>query len=211
MKKQERKKPKKIQSYSEYFGEMDISEEQKKQRTDLAESIKRTVAFVFLSISALKVLDMALDKSDLLDTLLMRIKDDIENNGISLADYSDIERYVDSRFADILDLTIDNLDKDDDFNLSEDRQDLIAVNESNSILNNKEYTDALKAGFKYKTWLTKMDDRVRHTHEIVNGERIGIYDLFDVGESVMSFPRDFAHDASMDEIANCRCCVKYTR
>lgn len=208
----QRKQYQKIQSFSEYFGEMDIDEEQKKERTSLAESIKKTVGYIFTAIAVLKFLDRLLDREELLDSLLTRVKDDIRDNGIKLDDYPELETYIDNRFADILDLTIENLDKeDDDFNLSEDRKDLIAVNESNSVYNNKEFADAIKKGYTHKTWVTMMDSRVRHTHEIVNGERIGIYDLFSVGESAMAYPRDFSHDASMDEIANCRCCVKYSR
>lgn len=54
------------------------------------------------------------------------------------------------------------------------------------------------------------DRRVRHTHEMVDGETIGIYDAFEVGDALMMFPKDDSLGAGQEEIANCRCVVEYS-
>lgn len=53
------------------------------------------------------------------------------------------------------------------------------------------------------------DERVRPHHSEVDEEVVGIYDLFTVGNSQMSYPLDTKHGADPEEIVNCRCVVEY--
>ena len=92
--------------------------------------------------------------------------------------------------------------------LSRERANLIALNESNWKWNNEEFFEALGSK-KTKTWHTAPDERVRLTHMEVEGKTIPVDELFHVGSSLMLYPLDMSHGASLSEIANCRCSVSY--
>jgi hypothetical protein len=59
------------------------------------------------------------------------------------------------------------------------------------------------AGAKSKTWVTMMDDRVRDTHDYLEGETVGI------GEDFYTYDGDHASAPGLFELAennvNCRC------
>lgn len=94
--------------------------------------------------------------------------------------------------------------------LSEDRAKYNAENEANTVLNYKDYKEAAQ-NYKYKTWITENDIRVRDTHIPLEGETIPISDMFVVGEALMRFPKDIEYAAdSPEEIVNCRCSIKYS-
>jgi HK97 family phage portal protein len=59
------------------------------------------------------------------------------------------------------------------------------------------------ADYMTKTWWTEDDERVRHTHAMVDGKSVSGGDRFTVGESKMLYPGDPA--GALDEIINCRC------
>lgn len=59
-----------------------------------------------------------------------------------------------------------------------------------------------------KTWNTVEDERVRHTHEAVNGTTIGLKSKFKVGKYKMSRPGDPA--GGPEENAGCRCWLDYS-
>ena len=101
--------------------------------------------------------------------------------------------------------------KDTPYFTSVERAMNIAANEANTIGNYREYTRMVKQGYKYKTWITMLDDKVRHTHAEANGYKVGIFDSFHIGASEMSFPRDYSLGAGAEEIVNCRCSLKYTK
>lgn len=65
-----------------------------------------------------------------------------------------------------------------------------------------------RGGFKYKTWLSHKDDRVRHTHLASSGQTVGASESFTVGLAKLRFPGD--PTAPIGEIANCRCVMKGT-
>ena len=60
-----------------------------------------------------------------------------------------------------------------------------------------------------KVWLSTRDDRTRETHSTTDGQTVGIDDLFSVNNSLLSFPGDWANNASVEEIVNCRCTLTY--
>lgn len=105
--------------------------------------------------------------------------------------------------------TQQNSQTDSTYWLSEKRAFLIAGNEANSILNYSDYAYAVYEGNTQKQWLTMEDEKVRMSHAEINGQIIGINDLFVVGDSVMRFPHDTEYGATPQEIIGCRCTVRY--
>ena len=95
--------------------------------------------------------------------------------------------------------------------VSLDRAKFNAENEANTVLNRKDFLEAKEAGFSRKRWLTEMDDRVRPTHQEVEGLTIPIDELFIVGNSVFGYARDLTYDPEPDEYVNCRCVTEYIK
>ena len=79
--------------------------------------------------------------------------------------------------------------------------------EAHRMYNNGSRDRALKAGAKYKKWMTMGDDRVRDTHDYIAGERIPIDERFYTydGDSAL-MPGGF--DAAENNV-NCRCWLNY--
>ena len=100
-------------------------------------------------------------------------------------------------------------DGDADYWLSMKRAMNIAYSETNTFLNYTDYVDAKERGYKYKTWHTMNDPKVRETHEEVEGQTVGIDEFFQVGSSQMKFPHDWSTDPDPAELINCRCSVEY--
>lgn len=96
-----------------------------------------------------------------------------------------------------------------DYWLSLDRATNIAQSEANTFLNYSDYVDAKDRGYTQKTWLTMLDDRVRDSHEEIEGQTVGIDETFKVGTSEMRFPHDWTLSPDPKEVINCRCAVDY--
>ena len=191
--------------FEEFFGEMDISEEQMEKRIETAKDVK---AFVLLALAAMYLeytegtygyLDSAAEMSQHYKTMLERMD-------IPLTDYFS-STHADSIATEIAVATMNH--SDDPYFFSEDRAMLIAENEANSIWNDSEYEDAILTGKTRKTWLAIIDKVTRDTHREVNGKTIPIDQPFEVGESLLQFPRDESLGAGPEEIVNCRCSVTY--
>ena len=60
-------------------------------------------------------------------------------------------------------------------------------------------------GAKFKTWVTKRDDRVRLTHQDAEGQTVPIDEYFRVGNESLMYPGE--HGKAIAEIANCRCII----
>lgn len=93
--------------------------------------------------------------------------------------------------------------------LSIARAILIARNEANTFLNYTDFMDAKNSGKTKKTWWAMPDNKVRETHEEVEGQTIGIDEYFQVGNSEMRFPHDWELMPDPQEVINCRCAVEY--
>lgn len=59
-----------------------------------------------------------------------------------------------------------------------------------------------------KTWRTRNDDKVRHTHQLAEGQTVPFGAPFWVGGVPMMHPGDPSAPAS--EVSNCRCRARYT-
>lgn len=190
--------------YETYFGEMEISDKEKKERLELAKELEPIFLYVFY---------MFLDEDaseeacrDYLSSAYKRIATDFVKAREPTA-Y--LNSYIDKIAADIVSATVENADST--YYTSLDRAMYIAANEANTIGNYREYAKMVKQGYQYKTWVTMRDDKVRHTHAAVNGDKVGIFDSFLVGNGEMSFPRDYSLGAGAEEIVNCRCTLRYSK
>lgn len=74
-----------------------------------------------------------------------------------------------------------------------------------------ELTQLQAAGFTNaeveKQWLTADDDRVRPAHEEADGQRVGLFEMFDVGNERLFAPRD--PTGRPDNVIRCRCSLGY--
>ena len=79
----------------------------------------------------------------------------------------------------------------------------IAETETHRDANTAAYETAKKAGAKNKTWVTMLDDRVRETHDYLEGMTVGI------DEDFYTYDGDHASAPGLFELAennvNCRC------
>lgn len=61
----------------------------------------------------------------------------------------------------------------------------------------------------FKAWVTRMDDRVRATHQLALGQRVRNDEPFTVGNSKLMYPGDKSLGAEREETIKCRCWVVY--
>lgn len=190
--------------YETYFGEMEISDEEKKERLELAKELEPIFISFFYAF---------LESGEDEDNFSQSLSAEYEKVALKFLKVREppayIKEYSEKITEDIIRTTVEN--KDTPYFTSIDRAMNIAANEANTIGNYREYTRMVKQGYKYKTWITMRDDKVRHTHAEANGYKVGIFDSFPIGASEMSFPRDYSLGASAEEIVNCRCSLKYTK
>ena len=189
--------------YSEWFGDMEITETEKKERESLAEEIELLFMALFL---------MAIDEQDkqlCLDYARNQYKQLCNKflNANKTSAY--INQYVNMITENILDVTLDNIKSD--YYTSQDRAIFIAANEANTIGNYREQVQKIKNGYKFKTWMTQGDDKVRPTHVLMDNTKINIFEPFSVGDSKLMFPRDYSLGADSNEIINCRCVAIYSK
>lgn len=192
-----------ILSIDEYFDEMDLTNMEKKKRKAFAGEIEEAMLYIFALFSIMKQYNRT-NKEFIISQLKERYSEVVLR-------YMDIDKYLEKYIDDFSEETVDATLRhiDEPFYLSNDRGLLIAENEANGVFNYQEYTEAEKSGKTRKRWITERDDKVRETHAEVNGLTIPIKEPFVVGNSLMMFPKDRSLNAEMEQIANCRCTIKY--
>ena len=190
--------------FDEYFEKMEISEKEKEKRSDFSKEFNKMMLFIFSVVAVMKSYNY-LRKQYIVE----RLSEEYRN---VLSQYMDIDDYLNNHINEFSEQTIETTFKniDDDFFLSQDRAFLISVNEANTGFNYEEYINAVKSGKKYKVWITEKDNRVRKTHKALDNKKIPILKVFNVGKSYMRFAHDtlFA-SGNLEEIAGCRCTIKY--
>lgn len=187
--------------YDEYFGEMDLTDEEKKERIKLAKELE--VLFLFLF--------MAYNKEQVNETKKI-LQDKYKDIATAFIGAEKVSSYIEEYAKKIIDETIrvTNENIDDPYYTSWDRAMAISENEANVIGNYRQQLQAIKSGKKNKTWLTMNDNKVRHTHKEIDSLTIPIFEPFQVGDSKMMFPKDSSLGANAKEIAGCRCIVQYS-
>lgn len=208
--------------YADYFGDMLITDKQKKQRIDLAFILEDALAIYFEFIAQrieTGTLNPVTDKQQLVYMFYDSIsgKDDIY-----LPD-EDLDKYVIKTAEEIYKTTVNNMaktpndmsyDGETPYWVSGDRAMFVAENEANTIYNTSDYNKALIDGKNYKVWQVYPDNRVRQTHIDVYGVTIPIDAYFDVGMARMLYPKDVTSEFSTgaehpEETVNCRCSISY--
>lgn len=216
-----------------FFSTMELSEDEKKTRSDFAYLLYDAIYYVFSSVkleinvkekqgkiptkekqdkTTAKEEKPALVEDKVRSAEIQEIvdsyKNTLNNRLIDVFDSKGIPyepEYLPRLVDDIIETT--NRHPDEDYYLSRDRALLIAQNESNTAYNYVDYDNAVKNGKQYKVWLTENDERVRLEHIEVDGQKIPIDEMFIVGGEQMRYPHDY--NASPQNIINCRCVCVY--
>lgn len=189
----------------EFFGPMEISNEQKEKRISLAEDLLDEILFVLSLVSVLN--DYAeVDWSNIQKQFENSFKSAMAKQKQEEDDW--VHDYIIEISEKIALSTMKGME--DQYYVSYDRARLIAENEANAIYAHYDDKQAKELGCLEKTWMTMEDKRVRHTHARLDNQTIGIDELFSVGGSYMAYPMDRAYGASPREIINCRCSVHYS-
>lgn len=189
--------------FEQYFGDMDLTDEEKEKRIEVAGDLDDLMLFIFALISLMRESN-AIDK----DYISLQI-----NNRYMaiLQGYMGIDKYLEDyirQFSNtFIQTTFDSID--DSWYLSADRARFIAENESETTWNYDEYRQAIENSKTRKQWVDIMDKRERKTHREVGGTVVPIEDVFVVGNSLMRYPKDTLYGAEAKEIINCRCTIKY--
>ena len=207
---------------NQYFNEMKLTRDQKRERIALAEDIEDAVLFFFSLVLLQSQYSYlaAMDSVDEKEEFRQRITDAVAKH----TEINDDVRYEINQYVeDVTDTTTEHLiilnslaeDAEEEQRqkerhyISEDRARLLAEEESNTLFNCSDFYKARELGYKYKTWITMRDSRVRETHARVDDKTIPINDYFLVGNSIMLYPRQ--PGASAKESVGCRCSLKYTK
>ncbi len=192
----------KILTIEKYFGEMPLTDEQKKKRIDMCEDFEVFLLYII-------ELGEELDRMQL-DILIGQLQMgfiEIANKHLDMTE-AIIERINEDAMY-IAETTKKNLDVP--FFTSPDRARLVAENETQSLFNLSEFDRAKEQGFKFKEWLAMLDEKTRETHAMADGQKVDIDTPFIVGNSLMMFPTDTSLGAPPEEIINCRCIMRYSR
>lgn len=189
-------------SINQFFGEMNLPEEEEKRRIRLAENLE----VMMLTFFELVMLYGGVTP-DNYDYLSGYLRDLYQQN---LLVYVPIDEYLMTKtavFADEVTRTTQD-HADDEWYFSDDRALLIAENESQGTWEYEEFAQAVEAGKTRKTWVAIIDKVTRQWHREVNGKTIPIDDYFHVGNDLMLFSGDM--NASDENLANCRCHTVYS-
>lgn len=186
--------------YDTYFGEMDLTEEEKEERKKMARRLELIfLAFFLAYLDGDQGFTAEIIYEEFIQVAIFYL--DTEEPSAYIKDYArrlseDVVKTTEKNSA--------------EYYTSLDRAMAIAANESNIIGNYKQLLQAIKIGKKEKQWITMRDRRVRHTHVLADGQTVGILEPFTVGDSKMMFPKDQeTYNAKAEEIVNCRCVCKY--
>lgn len=188
--------------YDKFFGEMFLTDKQKKIRIKMAEALEVEILYILSLISVQNGLS-SINWSNIRNRFKRAFESVIEPE-YGIDDY--MRKYIDKVSDDITRSTKEHLE--DEYMTSYDRARLISENEVNSMMNHEDDEDAIEQGKKWKVWRTMEDEKVRHSHAEVNGMKIPIKEMFSVGNCKMLYPHDYINgDAS--QLINCRCSLEY--
>ena len=190
--------------YEQYFGEMELTDEQIEKRIEAAHDFEDMMLLLFALLSTAKKYNIS--DVGFINAEVEKLYLSVVGNYMPIDDY--MENYAKDFSEEIVQSTVNN--EQDPYYTSEDRAMFVAENESNTSLNYAEYINAVQSGRTKKKWITMNDKKVRHTHRNIDGKTLNIADAFEVGDSLMMFPKDSeTFGAEAKEIVGCRCCIKY--
>ena len=193
----------------EYFDEIeDMDEDQKQERKDLAKDFRDILMLILMLILADFKAGNPIDEELYYAITKSRMMEAVDKRMPSITEslYIRIERYIDTNVRQIVDSTIRNYDKP--YFFTEERAVSIAVDDAMASVNLEELDEAIKAGYKYKVWVTMHDKKVRDSHNLADGQKVEINKPFKVGRCLMDAPMVFNEKSEYQdakEIVNCRC------
>lgn len=191
--------------FEQFFGEMDLSAEQKDRRIQTAKDIKKFTLYALMSMYYMWQ-EGLYDYSEPISEFQNEYQSLLDRLDVPLTDFFAGVHAI-STANEIASATLNH--PDEMYFFSEDRAALIAENEANSIWNDSEYQDAILSGKTSKRWVAIIDKVTRDSHRDVNGAVVAIDEPFYVGDSLMMYPHDESMGAGAEEIVNCRCSVMY--
>ena len=194
---------KRSMSFEQYFGEMELSDDEIQQRIELAEKLEDGFLFVLALLFTMQQYNAVNWE---------RARQEYENRYLSaLAGYVTItpyiRQYVRDMSYDIMDSTKKH--QSEYYYYSPDRGKFMAECEANTTRSYQCNEDAIAQGKTMKRWLTMGDKRVRETHKEVGGTSKPIGEPFYVGGSLMMFPRDTQYSPPNSLVCGCRCSIEY--
>ena len=196
-------KNRRSEPFEEYFSVMEISEEDKKKRIELAKKLDDNFLFILILLFTMKQYG-TVGYND----IRLRFEQGYMD---AVSEFFEPNQYIEDHARnfsyDVVDSTMRH--EDDPYYYSEDRAILLSENESNNTFSQQEFYEALDSGKKWKKWMDVRDRRERKTHLVVGGTVKPIDEPFLVGDSIMNFARDSSFGAEAKEIVNCRCTTKY--
>lgn len=186
-----------------YFGEMNLPEEEKSERIQMAKELEEvfitTMIWLFTIEQANKI-DYEFIRKQIEDSYLE-----------TLRKYASVDRhletYVKSFSYDVIDSTKKH--KNEPYYYSLDRARFMAENEVNTAINHARYIEAVNGGKTMKRWESIIDEATRKDHREINGKYISIGQAFHVGDSWMLFPKDMSMNPNPNQVINCRCSIMY--
>ena len=194
---------KRSMSFEQFFGEMELSDEEMQQRIELAEKLEDGFLFVLALLFTMQQYNAVNWE---------RARQEYENRYLSaLTGYVTItpyiRQYVRDMSYDIMDSTKKH--QSEYYYYSPDRGKFMAECEANTTRSYQCNEDAIAQGKTMKRWLTMGDKRVRETHKEVGGTSKLIGEPFYVGGSLMMFPRDTQYSPPNSLVCGCRCSIEY--
>lgn len=199
------------QQIREYFEETEMPQEEVEKRVALGIDLNKVFRNLFILMATAEIIDELENKRDTFaDYAYSGYIDAMQENGYDVDPEGTgyIELYSKSRCKEIVDTAI--LHKADSFYGSLDHSILISEDESSAVVNYYDQLSAISSGMKYKTWITMQDKNVRHSHNLLDGRTIGIYEPFHAQGGDMMFPMDVSLGVNKREIYNCRCFLEYS-
>ena len=187
-----------------YFKPMPITDKQKEEREDVSFDMRDALLFLFALINIF-------GDYDAIDWIAVEEQFRIEfSNAANKRAESDkwLEDYIFIKVSDLINITKEQ-DLDDPYWLSDERATMEAVNEANDIVGHNELRQAIKAGYKFKTWRGKMDAKERISHVKMEGKTVGITDYFYLDKGKMLYAHDWLN--CPNECYNCRCATVYSK
>lgn len=129
--------------FEQYFGEMELTEEEKEKRIKMAYQFNDMLLFVFALISA-QITFNQVDYTIIRQRLESGYMDVLARQGMVSDAY--IKQYAADFVDDFINTTFEN--KDDSYYLSQDRAMFISENESQTMNEYNEFVEAIKHGYK---------------------------------------------------------------
>lgn len=208
-------------NFEKYFEVMDVTEDERAKRVELARDFSRVMLFFFANLA---IEDAAREYYyEILDERCKAIAEGYVGQS-DLAYLNDWSRRIAVKTTDTTYDHLENPVADDKmFHFEEWETDipqneywtsplrafLIAGGLAVAIGEYDDLVTALADGKTVKTWRTEKDNRVRETHKAAEGQTVSILEPFNVGGFDLMFPRDDSLGAPDEEICSCRCHATY--